>query len=145
MAIPAKVILSLVLLAAPTFGLPRNQYCGDGVQTALGSFNFNGSTPDDYWGNLCINELGVISLAANIKTYCSAADLAPGWAIVQEYCTETSSPLPEWPDVATRLTESLMSSLQVVEFDDIDPTKTWNTSVLLSEDLYTTSYRTSVC
>ena len=138
------LLLGIALLLRPSECLTADQYCGDAVQTTIGSFAFNGSEPDDYWGNLCTNELGYLSIAAGIKTYCSAAEVLPGWAIVQEYCLDSVLELPEWDTVLPDLTDDAVQSFQVVEFEDIDPTKIWDNSVLLSESLYTASYRTTV-
>jgi hypothetical protein len=141
---PTAIALGLLLLGLPTYCLNADQYCGDGIQTALGSFAFNGMEADDYWGNLCTNELGVLSMAAAIKSYCLSTEITPGWQIIGEYCTENDLELPAWTDVLAELTDGFLRSLQVVEFTDIDASKTWNASVLLSESLYKASYRTSV-
>jgi hypothetical protein len=138
------IALRLLFLGLPTYCLNADQYCGDGIQTALGSFAFNGTEADDYWGNLCTNELGVLSMAASIKSYCLSTEITPGWQIIGEYCTENDLELPAWTDVLAQLTDGFLRSLQVVEFTDIDASKTWNASVLLSESLYKASYRTSV-
>ena len=115
------------------------------MQTAVSSFTFNGTEDDDYWANVCTNELGVHSMAAALKSYCTSSEGDAGWAVLGEYCTENALSLPSWDDLTPILTDDFIQSLQVVEFEDIDETKTWNNSVLISKTLYKASYRTTVC
>lgn len=138
------LLLCLVVFSLPSACINPNQYCGDGVQTAIGSFTFNGTEPDDYWGNVCTNELGTNSMAAAMKTYCTSSELGPSWQALEEYCTENALTLPSWADILPVLTDEFVQALQVVEFEDIDETKIWNHSVLLSRSLYKASYRTTV-
>lgn len=139
------LLLSLLVFAASSVCIDPDQYCGDGVQTAVSSFTFNGTEPDDFWGNVCTNELGMHSMGAGIKTYCSSSEVVPSWQLLEYYCTENGLSLPSWDDMTTVLTDELVQSFQVVEFEDIDETKIWNHSILLSRTLYKASYRTTVC
>lgn len=135
----------LLLLCIPSIlCITPLQYCGDGVQTAVSSFLFAGDTTDDYWANICTNELGVQSLGAGVKTYCSDAEREPSWELLQEYCSESALNLTDWSTLEPTLTDELVRSFEIVQFEDIDPTKIWNGSVLLSRTLYAASLRTTV-
>ena len=52
--------------------------------------------------------------------------------------------LVPYSEVLPLLTEEYLAALPVVSYEDIDPTKLWNTSVMLSESLYHTGARTTV-
>lgn len=126
------------------YSIASLEYCGDGVQTAVSSFTFAGDTTEDYWANICTNELGIQSLGAGVKTYCSNTEKEPSWELLQGYCSENGLILTDWTAVEGKLTNSLVQGFQVVQFEDIDATKIWNSSILISGPLYSASLRTTV-
>ena len=138
-------ILGLLALLVPCNCLKSNEYCGDGVQTAVSSFTFTGTEDDDYWGNVCTNELGYKSLGAGVKSYCSSSEITPSWQLLESYCSEYGLvSLPLWSELLPNLTDDVIRSMQLVEFTDIDESVVWNNSVLISKDLWEASVRTTV-
>lgn len=141
MASYCLVVASLLTLCT---AIAPHQYCGDAVQSVVSSFTFNGTGPDEYTANYCSNQLGVLSMAAGVKTYCSTDEVQPGWDLLTGYCTSDGLDLTPWADILPSLTNDFISSLPVVEFADIAEAVVQNSSILISRDLWRTSYRTTV-
>jgi hypothetical protein len=140
--------LSLFLLFRTSLGLnqvhPETE-CIDGILTAVTEFPFAGADPEDYYGTLCTYNLSVNSLWSAAKLYCNPAEIKAGSALYEGYCTEYGSvSLVPYSEVEPELTDAYINSLQVVNFEDIDPTQVWNNSILISKDLYEISKRTVV-
>ena len=119
--------------------------CLDGISTAITEFVFRGGTPDDYYGNLCTNKLSVHSMWAAAKLYCRPREITAGEKLIGGWCTEYGSvTLVPYSKVLPDLTDDYISSLQVVNYRDINETKTWNKPVLLSQGLAFAGEKTTV-
>lgn len=66
--------VSTFLLALPglfslshAWGKPSD--CVEGIRTALAEVTFNSSDPEDFWGNLCVNDMIVKTLWISAKLY----------------------------------------------------------------------------
>lgn len=133
------------ILAQQVSGLGRLEFCADGIQSTMGYFAFVGDNPDDYWANICANDLRVLSMGAAVRSYCSTQETVRGWNVLQDYCTDNAYHLADWDALGTNLTDAFTQSLHIVQFEDIAAGDTWNESVLISPTLYATAYRTTVC
>lgn len=121
-------------------------YCLDGIRTSLGGLVFEGTDPEDYWVNICTNNLSVTSMWAAAKVYCTDHEVAEGEEMLAGYCTEYGLvTLTPYNDVLPILTNQFIKSLPIVEFEDVNSPVIWNHSVLLSEKLFAASKRTVVC
>ena len=121
-------------------------YCIDGIRTSLAGIVFEGTDHDDYWVNICTNNLSVTSMWAAAKLYCTDHERADGEEMLAGYCTEYGFvTLTPYDDVLPILTDQFIKSLPIVEFEDVDLPVIWNNSVMLSEKLFEASKRTVVC
>lgn len=140
-----KAILFLYLFLGVTIAINMETECMNGIYEGISEFIFSWSTPDDYYGNICTNKLGVRSLWAAAKRYCTSKEIEAGEKMLGGYCTKYGSvTLVPYSDVLPILTDKFINGLQVVEFPDINETKVWNDSVLLSPTLYQISRQTQV-
>jgi len=143
-----KAILSLFitpLLWKVTLANDPNVYCLDGIRTALAGIVFDGTDPEDYWANICTNNLSVTSMWAATKVYCSNREITAGEEMLGGYCTEYGSvTLVPYSDVLPKLTQNFIKSMPIVEFKDVDSPVIWNSSVLISAGLFKASKRTVV-
>lgn len=140
-------LLSLFLLLHSSQGLNEVNLateCIDSIVAAVGYFTFAGADPD-YYVNLCTYNLPVYSMWTAAKLYCTPTEIEAGFAENEGYCVEYGNvQLVPYSDVESELTDAYINALQVVNFEDIDETKIWNNSILISKSLYETSKRTVV-
>ncbi|RFU31402.1 hypothetical protein B7463_g4916, partial [Scytalidium lignicola] len=108
--------------------------CLDGIRTAVSEFQFFNETPGDYWGSLCTNDLSVHSMWAAAKVYCTSNEISGGEKLLGEYCVEYGFELTPYSTILPDLTDEYINSMEVVSFSDINETKIWNNSILLSKD-----------
>lgn len=140
-----KAFLFLYFFLSFTVAIDWDTECVNGIYSTISEFVFFGGTPDDYYENVCTNKLGVRSIWAAAKRYCTAKEIKAGENMLGGYCTEYGSvTLVPYSDVLPILTDKFIDGLQVVEFTDINETKVWNNSVLLSATLYGISRKTQV-
>lgn len=119
--------------------------CLNGIRTALDMFTFGGGDTSDYYVNACTGEFYVNSMWAAAKLYCTEKEIDAGSELFAGYCIEYGMvELLPYSEVLPTLTDKYLASLPVVGYDDIDATKIWNTSVLISESFYIDGYRTTV-
>lgn len=142
-------ILSLLLLQANHDVFVRAEdkavQCVDGISTVIGEFTFASDEPEDYWVNFCTNDLGVTSMWAAAKLYCTPPDIIAGYNYLNHWCVEYGLlNLTTYEQILPKLTNDFIASLPVVNFVDINETKVWNTSVLMSKDLLAAGIRTTV-
>lgn len=105
----------------------------NGIRTDIAEFVFAGAEELDYWGSLCTHNLSVPSMYAATKLYCTPKEIEAGTKMLGEYCIEYGNvSLVPYAEVLPSLTDDFIASLQVVEFTDIDATKIWNNSILIS-------------
>lgn len=136
------VLLTLTCLAA---SLPSSTWCLEGIITAVQEFTFAGQNPADYYGNLCRSNLSTVSFWANAKVYCTASEIVAGQEALQSDCVEYGhTNAVTYNDVASMLTDDFISSLPVVTYSEIDPTKAWNTPIMLDRTLEAVGVRTIV-
>jgi hypothetical protein len=120
--------------------------CLDGIRTAIAGITFAGTDPEDYWGNICTNNLSVTSMWASTKVYCTDRERVAGEEMLSGYCAEYGFvTLTPYDDILPILTDQYINTSPLVEFDDVGAAVIWNHSVLLSKELFTASKRTVVC
>lgn len=143
-----KAILSLFitqLLWKGAVAHGTDVYCLDGIRTSIAGIVFDGTDPEDYWTNICTNNLSVTSMWAASKVYCSDHEITAGEEMLGGYCTEYGLvTLVPYADVLPTLTQKFIKSMPIVEFEDFDSPVIWNSSVLISEQLFMASKRTVV-
>lgn len=136
------VILIWTCLAASQ---ASNTWCLEGIVTAVSEFLFVGQQPEDYYGNICRSNLSVVSFWANAKVYCTNEEIISGQEALESECVEYGHmhAVP-YSAVAAMLTNDFVASLPVVTYSDIDPTKVWNTSIMLDPTYERSGLRTVV-
>ncbi|EXJ78504.1 hypothetical protein A1O1_08905 [Capronia coronata CBS 617.96] len=118
--------------------------CVNGIRTDIAEFTFAGSQADDYWGNLCSNNISVHSIWAATKLYCTGREIEAGSKMLTDYCMEYgATKLAPYAEIFPVLTDDYIASLPVVEYFDINGTKIWDYPVLLSRDFYIAGMRTT--
>lgn len=139
-------LVAFALFLSPVIGgYDPDVQCLNGVQTALSQLTFEDGDPEDYYGSMCTHGLFLNSFWASAKVFCTQKQIDAGAELWGGYCIEYGMvELVPYSEVLPLLTDEYLSSLPVIAYDDIDPTKLWNTSVLLSESLYLSGYRTTV-
>ena len=142
-----KLTVSLAIAQSLLWGATAalDSYCVDGIRTDLADFVFAGTNVSDYWGNICTNDLTVTSIWAAVKTYCTQKQIHDGEEMLSEYCMEYGFvTLTPYANVLPLLTDDFVASLQIVEYEDMDPTIVWNNSVLLSKQFFVAGEKTVV-
>ncbi len=135
----------LGVLASGVFGYYDPIECLNGIRTAVSEFIFVDNLEADYWVNICNDTLGVHSVWAAAKLYCTLDEIVAGSGLLGPYCEEYGFvELTPYETVLPDLTDEYINSLQVVNFEDIDETAVWNNSVLISKVLFDASRRTTV-
>lgn len=82
---------------------------------------------------------------AAAKTYCTPKQIKAGSDLLSGYCIKYGeTTLIPYSEVLPILTDDFIASLPQVDLDDKDPTKIWNTSLMLTKHLYNLGYRTTV-
>jgi hypothetical protein len=150
-SLPVKMlwgpIVFFPLLFRPALGLNGVSFsteCLDGIVTAVTHFTFAGADPD-YYKTLCTYDLSVYSMWTAAKLYCKPAEIAAWSAEYQGYCERYRNiRLVPYIEVEPELTDAYIKSLPVVKFEDIDMTKLWNSSILISKSLHEIGQRTIV-
>ena len=137
------LLLFLALLSSFTSANPSD--CLNGIETAISKFTFDGA--EGYYQSIYQNDLSLFSMWAAAKIYCtSEEEISAGEALIQSYCYPEGFDFVPYATFLPNLTDAAIASLPVVEFaDTLDVTNVWSTSVLISEALYVTALRTSVC
>lgn len=119
--------------------------CVNGIRTDIAEFTFTGGSPEDYWGNLCTNDLSVHSMWAATKVYCSEHEIEAGTKFFAGYCTEYGGvELIPYSKILPELTDEYIASLPIVGYSDINETKIWDHAVLISKDFYKAGMKTTV-
>ncbi|KEF58794.1 uncharacterized protein A1O9_03637 [Exophiala aquamarina CBS 119918] len=142
-AISSLLIIQLLWRAASADR--TDVYCIDGIRTSLAGIVFDGTIPGDYWTNICTNNLSVTSMWAAANVYCSDHEITAGEEMLGGYCKEYGLvTLIPYNDILPTLTKKFINSLPIVEFEDTDSPVIWNSSILMSAQLFTASKRTVV-
>lgn len=135
----------LLSLTSAALGFHEVTSCIEGIHTDISEFVFEGNPPEDYYGQACTNKLSVTSLWAAAKIYCTPSEITAGSKALAQTCQQYGFiTLIPYSEIAPSLTDDFISSLPIVEYSDIDPTKTWNHSVLISKELYEAGKKTTV-
>ncbi|KAF2502862.1 hypothetical protein BU16DRAFT_554894 [Lophium mytilinum] len=123
--------------------LKKNQVCVDAIFEAFGDLNFEGVGYGEYYVSICNNSLKVNSIYATAKTYCKPEDIEPGFAMLAEYCTDYAEvELLPMSDFTENLTDSYISSMRVIDYEEVAEFDNITTTVLLSRAYYRASWRT---
>lgn len=119
--------------------------CVNGIRTAVAEFQFFNTTPGDYWGTLCTNDLSLHSMWAAAKVYCTLEEIAAGERELAAYCIEDGGyQLTPYATILPDLTDDYISHMEIVSYTDINATKIWNNSVLVSKDFEHMAVMTTV-
>lgn len=119
--------------------------CLEGIRTVITEFVFSPGDTEDYWGNVCTNNLSTLSMWSAAKVYCTMDEIEAGSQLLGGYCTEYGEvELIAYSDVAPLLTDDFLAKLSVVEYSDIDESVVLDHAILLSKDLFTAGYKTTV-
>lgn len=140
--------LSLWLLSfwlSPAFaGMNWDTQCMAGINTALAEVVFE-PISEEYYPNMCRNELIVNSWWAAAKLYCTPKEIEAGQKMYAGYCTEYGDvELITYAETLPILTDEYIAALNVVTYDSRDPLVVWDTPVLIDYDLYLAGYKTTV-
>jgi ferric-chelate reductase len=132
-------LLFRVLAGEPTL-------CIESLNTAVSEFTFYDDNPSaGYYTNICNNDFGVHTLWLAAKLYCTPTEFGAGSILAGTYCsTYGMVELTPFSEVEKDFTDEYINSLIVVYFDDINATKIWNESLLISRELYQEARRTTV-
>jgi hypothetical protein len=141
-----QTVAALALLGSSlTDALNKDQYCVDAVYEALSSLSFEGSSADVYWESTCQNLLKVGTIYASAKRYCTDHEISAGTALLRKYCLEYGKlELLPYSDFQTILTEDYLSSLRVIDYEEIPATENVTAVVLISTTYFEASFRTIV-
>ncbi|KAL7786013.1 ferric reductase like transmembrane component domain-containing protein [Trichoderma afarasin] len=140
------VILTLVGFLT-SHGLARviskDQECVSAVFGIVGGLNFEGIGYGNYYLGICQNPLKVVSVYAISKTYCSSADLGPGFEYLNWACLQYAGAglIPE-ADVAVNLTDEAISRYPMLDQKDVIVPKNLTTPVLVTRDWFDLGFRT---
>ncbi len=141
------LLATLFILLSPTLvsGFDKDAECINGIRTAVSEFTFFTPDASGYWPNFCNNTYGVRSLWASVKLYCSPEEIVAGTGLIGPYCLEYGMvELTPYETILPELTDEYMANLQVVNWADINETKIWNNSVVLSPQFYKEAWQTTV-
>ena len=140
------LILSLAWSGLSLGAVDEYTGCLGGIETAISYLTFNGTDPEDYYGNLCTNKIVVTSMWAAAKLYCTPKQIEAGVKQFGGYCTEYGGvTLTPYLNVLPVLTDDYIKSLPVAQYSDIGAGTVWNTSVLISRSFYKAARNTYVC
>lgn len=141
------VLSSLLVAVAPLLakilyeGISHDQYCVYSIYYSYNYLSFAGSH-ETFWESTCRNPVKVASMFASAKTYCSPAEIAPGFRLIDEYCHKDGLELLDLGPIAANMTEEYISSLRVVDFEEISRTTELTEPVLLSLSYFEKAFRT---
>ncbi|QDS77776.1 hypothetical protein FKW77_005259 [Venturia effusa] len=136
-AVSCVALLGLPVVSA----LSPNEYCVDGIYTALTSVIFNGSTAAAYVQASCLNPLKVESIYASANRYCTDHELSAGIAWLSETCLTYGLELLPYTNFKENFTQDYLDSLRTIEYGETI-TETVSTVVIISESYYDLGYRT---
>lgn len=122
-----------------------NIECINGIRVSIAKFNFTSRHPQSALATICTNKLGVTSIWAAAKTYCTQEEIDAGSEMLAEYCIEEGSlhPIP-YSEVLSTLSNDFIATLPMVSYSNIDGKTVWNKSVLISRDLFEAGVKTTV-
>ncbi|KAK0127851.1 hypothetical protein ONS96_007352 [Cadophora gregata f. sp. sojae] len=93
---------------------------------ATGQFIFKAT--DEYYNNHCHEELFLTSVYAAAKTYCAPEEIIAGSESVGKRCNDYGfTTLSPYEEFKSRLTDALIPSLPVVNYEDTGINPMWNT------------------
>lgn len=119
--------------------------CVEGTVAATQMFGL-GDPELGYYENMCQNMISVVSMWAAAKLYCTPNEIEAGFNLYAPYCTEYGGvELIPYSEVLPLLTDEYIASLPVVGLEDLDAGTIWNTSILISKDLWSLGARSEVC
>lgn len=126
--------------------ISKDQECVSAVFGIVGGLNFEGIGYGNYYLGICQNPLKVVSVYAISKTYCSSADLGPGFKYLNWACLQYAGAglIPE-ADVAVNLTDEAISRYPILDQKDVIVPKNLTTPVLVTRDWFDLGFRTEVC
>lgn len=133
------ILLLSLITTLPAASSPTD--CIEAIESAVSQFLFLGA------GEValnCSNDLVSHSLWASAKKYCKENEILAGSVVLTEDCLESHSQLIPYRQVLPQLTDDYLKGLPVVNFNNISQHKVWNTSILISQDLYGIAKRTNV-
>ncbi|RVX66609.1 hypothetical protein B0A52_09360 [Exophiala mesophila] len=114
-----------------------------GINTAVSEISFV-PISEEYYPNMCQNELIVNSWWAAAKLYCTPKEIEAGEKLYAGYCEEYGGvELVTYAETLPILTDEYIAALNVVTYDTRDASVVWETPVLISYDLYEAGYRSS--
>ena len=136
----------LTLWLSPALaGMDWDIQCMAGINTAVSEISFV-PISEEYYPNMCQNELIVNSWWAAAKLYCTPKEIEAGEKLYAGYCEEYGGvELVTYAETLPILTDEYIAALNVVTYDTRDASVVWETPVLISYDLYEAGYRSSVC
>ncbi|KAI5457526.1 ferric reductase NAD binding domain-containing protein [Mariannaea sp. PMI_226] len=121
----------------------KPQECVVGIFHAYGKLSFEGIGYGNLYMNLCQNPLGVASMYAACKVYCSEYEIKTGMVAYNEYCDDNKSgPLLPESEVAVNTTDEAIRNMVVVGTEALKVKNNYTTPVLISESLYALTFRT---
>ncbi|KAK5052581.1 hypothetical protein LTR84_002446 [Exophiala bonariae] len=110
--------------------------CLEGTLAAVQMFGL-GDPEAGYYENMCQNMISVMSMWAAAKLYCTPKEIEAGFNLYAPYCTEYGGvELISYSEVLPLLTDEYITSLPVVGLEEMNAGETWNTSILISKDLW---------
>lgn len=119
--------------------------CLDGIATDITSFVFGDLEDGGYYATMCNGTLSTTSMWAAAKLYCSEHEIEVGEEMIAGWCVEYGeTTLIPYAAVEPKLTDDFLASLPIVNYEDIAAAQTWNTSILVSRDLFMAGFKTSV-
>ncbi|KAM5436009.1 hypothetical protein McanCB21832_002827 [Microsporum canis] len=125
--------------------LASTQICFSAVYGAYRSITFAGPPGEEYWITLCRNPLKVGSIYASAKVHCKPEEIAPGAAVLEEYCEKYAfQPLLPMSDFSANLTNEIIAKMRVVENGEIPLTEIITTPILISKKFFDLSLKTIV-
>ncbi|KAJ5156900.1 uncharacterized protein N7482_008000 [Penicillium canariense] len=135
-----KTALLVFLLTSVQSVLSGSIECINGIQTAVATFKFTGEKGGAF---TCVGNHHVYSLWAAAKVYCTEDEIEAGSMYLAHICLPRKTPLVPYSTVDPHLTPDYIQSLPVVTFKDVEKKRNWNTSVLLSQELYEIAVRST--
>ncbi len=141
----ATLLLALLGLTSAS-SVDKYTGCVEGIRTSVADLTFEGVDYSEYWPTLCTNKLVVTSIWAAAKRYCTPKEIKEGYKELNGYCLEYGLvTLTPYAKISPILTDQYIDSLPIAEFSDIKALTPFNSSVLISEDLYKAGRDSWVC
>ncbi|RMD42101.1 hypothetical protein DV735_g3031, partial [Chaetothyriales sp. CBS 134920] len=135
-------ILLLALVGISAAAGPKKE-CMYSVTSALGYLTFSSAISQGYYESACTNRDVVISTWAGSKLYCTPEDIKQGEELLGGYCSKYGEvTLIPYSEIEPMLTDSFISSLPVVSYEDIEKGTLLEGPVLVSKEFHTTAMMT---